>query len=79
MVLNMAACPEQVPTAAVPPSRAAARFSNTATVGLRMIYQPYSIDLVEIIVKVFDLRWKLCYKSILPPQWRTRVWHGRCL
>lgn len=79
MVLKMAACPEQVPTAAVPPSRAAARFSNTATVGLRMSCQPYLVDLIEITVKVFDLRWKLCYKSILPPQWRIRVWHERYL
>lgn len=52
MVLKIAACPEAVPTAAVPPSRAAARFSNTATVGLWMNRQLCSVDVFRILLTV---------------------------
>jgi hypothetical protein len=39
MVMNWAACPDAEATAAIPPSNAAMRFSNTSTVGL--VYLEY--------------------------------------
>lgn len=64
IVLKIAAWPEAVATAAVPPSRAAARFSNTATVGCWLD----SVS-VSALNRCKLLRWRFDCRNIRLLQW----------